>query len=51
MEVLGTVPQMSNDISSGFEFNAIALALLAGTGRSASCSRRSCSVRSGPAVV
>jgi simple sugar transport system permease protein len=30
MEVLGTVPQMSNDISSGFGFNAIALALLAG---------------------
>jgi ABC-type uncharacterized transport system permease subunit len=30
MEVLGTVPQMSNDISSGYGFNAIALALLAG---------------------
>jgi ABC-type uncharacterized transport system permease subunit len=30
MEVLGTVPQMSNEISSGFGFNAIALALLAG---------------------
>jgi simple sugar transport system permease protein len=30
MEVLGTVDQMSNDISSGFGFNAIALALLAG---------------------
>jgi simple sugar transport system permease protein len=30
MEVLGTVPQMSNSISSGFGFNAIALALLAG---------------------
>ncbi|MDH4142615.1 MAG: ABC transporter permease [Chloroflexota bacterium] len=30
MEVLGTVGQMSNDISSGFGFNAIALALLAG---------------------
>lgn len=30
MEVLGTVPQMSNDISSGFGFNAIALTLLAG---------------------
>ena len=30
MEVLGTVPQMSNDISSNFGFNAIALALLAG---------------------
>ncbi len=30
MEVLGTVPQMSNDISPGFGFNAIALALLAG---------------------
>ena len=30
VEVLGTVPQMSNDISSGFGFNAIALALLAG---------------------
>ncbi len=30
MEVLGTVPQMSNGISSGFGFNAIALALLAG---------------------
>lgn len=30
MEVLGTVTQMSNDISSGFGFNAIALALLAG---------------------
>jgi len=30
MEVLGTVPQMSNDISAGFGFNAIALALLAG---------------------
>jgi general nucleoside transport system permease protein len=30
MEVLGTVPQMSNDISPGFGFNAIALSLLAG---------------------
>jgi simple sugar transport system permease protein len=30
MEVLGTVPQMSNDISAGYGFNAIALALLAG---------------------
>jgi len=30
MEVLGTVPQMSTDISSGFGFTAIALALLAG---------------------
>ena len=30
MEVLGTVPQMSNDISSGYGFDAIALALLAG---------------------
>ena len=30
MEVLGTVGQMSNDISAGFGFNAIALALLAG---------------------
>ena len=30
MEVLGTVPQMSNAISSGYGFNAIALALLAG---------------------
>jgi general nucleoside transport system permease protein len=30
MEVLGTVPQMSNGISSGYGFNAIALALLAG---------------------
>lgn len=30
VEVLGTVPQMSNDISSGYGFNAIALALLAG---------------------
>lgn len=30
MEVLGTVGQMSNDLSSGFGFNAIALALLAG---------------------
>ena len=30
IEVLGTVPQMSNSISSGFGFNAIALALLAG---------------------
>ena len=30
MAVLGTVPQMSNDISSGYGFNAIALALLAG---------------------
>jgi general nucleoside transport system permease protein len=30
MEVLGTVPQMSNDISGGVGFNAIALALLAG---------------------
>jgi simple sugar transport system permease protein len=30
MEVLGTVTQMSNDISSGYGFNAIALALLAG---------------------
>ncbi len=30
MEVLGTVDQMSNDISPGFGFNAIALALLAG---------------------
>jgi simple sugar transport system permease protein len=30
MEVLGTVHQMSNDISSGYGFNAIALALLAG---------------------
>ncbi len=30
MEVIGTVGQMSNDISSGFGFNAIALALLAG---------------------
>src|SRR4029078_2233879 len=30
IEVLGTVPQMSNDISAGFGFNAIALALLAG---------------------
>jgi general nucleoside transport system permease protein len=30
MEVLGTVPQMSTNISSGFGFNAIALALLAG---------------------
>jgi len=30
MEVLGTVPQMSNGISSGFGFSAIALALLAG---------------------
>ena len=30
VEVLGTVPQMSNDISAGFGFNAIALALLAG---------------------
>jgi simple sugar transport system permease protein len=30
MEVLGTVPQMSNDISSGVGFTAIALALLAG---------------------
>ena len=29
-EVLGTVGQMSNDLSSGFGFNAIALALLAG---------------------
>ncbi|MEI7744533.1 MAG: ABC transporter permease, partial [Chloroflexota bacterium] len=28
--VLGTVPQMSNDISGGVGFNAIALALLAG---------------------
>jgi simple sugar transport system permease protein len=30
VEVLGTVPQMSNDISAGYGFNAIALALLAG---------------------
>ena len=30
MEVLGTVPQMSNDISPGYGFTAIALALLAG---------------------
>lgn len=30
MEVLGTVTQMSNDISAGYGFNAIALALLAG---------------------
>ena len=30
MEVLGTVPQMSTDISTGFGFTAIALALLAG---------------------
>ncbi len=30
MEVLGTVPQMSNDISGGVGFNAITLALLAG---------------------
>lgn len=30
MEVLGTVGQMSNDISPGFGFTAIALALLAG---------------------
>jgi simple sugar transport system permease protein len=30
MEVLGTVPQMSTDISPGFGFTAIALALLAG---------------------
>ena len=30
MEVLGTVPQMSNDISSGYGFTAIALALIAG---------------------
>ncbi len=30
MEVLGTVPQMSIDISAGYGFNAIALALLAG---------------------
>jgi simple sugar transport system permease protein len=30
LEVLGTVGQMSNDLSSGFGFNAIALALLAG---------------------
>ena len=30
MEVLGTVPQMSNDISAGYGSNAIALALLAG---------------------
>ena len=30
MEVIGTVGQMSNDLSSGFGFNAIALALLAG---------------------
>lgn len=30
MEVLGTVGQMSNDISGGLGFNAIALALLAG---------------------
>ncbi len=29
-EVLGTVGQMSNDLSAGFGFNAIALALLAG---------------------
>ncbi len=30
MEVLGTVPQMSNEISAGYGFSAIALALLAG---------------------
>jgi len=30
MEVLGTVPQMSNDISPGYGFSAIALALLFG---------------------
>ncbi len=30
VEVIGTVGQMSNDLSSGFGFNAIALALLAG---------------------
>ena len=30
LEVLGTVPQMSNDISPGYGFTAIALALLAG---------------------
>jgi simple sugar transport system permease protein len=30
MEVLGTVPQMSNSLSAGYGFTAIALALLAG---------------------
>ena len=42
MEVLGTVPQMSNDISSGYGFNAIALALLAGNRPVGHRDRRRC---------
>ena len=52
MEVLGTVPQMSNDISSGFGFNAIALALLAGNRPARHRARpRCCSGRCGPAAA